>query len=70
MQWPPTKPGLNGKKFHFVSDASRTASVSIFNLSKITANSLIKAIFRSLWVFSITLAASAILILSTLWVPA
>ena len=31
---------------------------------------MIKAIFKSLWVFSMTFAASAILILSTLYMPA
>jgi hypothetical protein len=48
MQCPPTRPGLNGRKFHFVAAASNTASVSIFNLLKIRANSLIRAIFTSL----------------------
>ena len=51
MQWPPTKPGLNGKKFHLVSAALRTASESIPNLLNIIESSLIRAIFTSLWVF-------------------
>ena len=38
MQWPPTKPGLKGRKFHFVEAASRTSKVSIFNLLKIIDN--------------------------------
>ena len=50
--------------------ASNTSSVSIFNFLKIRASSLINAIFKSLWVFSITLAASATLILFVLCVPA
>ena len=48
MQWPPTKPGLKGMKFHFVAAASRTAKVSIFNLLKIIDNSFIRAMFKSL----------------------
>ena len=39
-------------------------------LLKITASSLIRAIFISRLVFSMTFAASAILILPALWVPA
>ena len=50
--------------------ASNTASVSISSLLKIRASSLISAIFKSLCVFSITLAASATLILLALCVPA
>ena len=52
MQCPPTSPGRNGKKFHFVPAAYKTASVSIPTFSKITANSLIKAIFTSLCIFN------------------
>ena len=48
MQCPPTKPGLYGKKFHFVPAACKTSKVSIPILSKINANSLTKAIFISL----------------------
>ena len=44
MQWPPTKPGTNGRKFHFVPAASSTDSVSISNLLKNLANSFIRAI--------------------------
>ena len=70
MQWPPTKPGLNGKKFHLLPAAFKTSSVLIFNFLKRMENSLIKAIFKSLWVFSITFAASATLILGVKYVPA
>ena len=70
MQCPPTRPGVNGRKFHFVPAASNTDWVSIVNLSKIIASSLMRAIFTSLCVFSIIFAASAILILAALCVPA
>ncbi len=50
--------------------ASNTDSVSILSFLKMRASSLISAIFKSLWVFSITLAASATLILLALCVPA
>ena len=70
MQWPPTKPGLNGKKFHLLPAASKTAWVSIFNFLNSIANSFISAIFRSLCVFSITFAASATWMLSAINVPA
>jgi hypothetical protein len=66
MQCPPTSPGRNGKKFHLVPAASNNDSVSIPSLLKIRESSLIRAIFKSLCVFSITLAASAILILLVL----
>ena len=39
MQWPPTSPGLNGRKFHFVPAASSTSSVSIPILWNIIASS-------------------------------
>ena len=39
-------------------------------LLKMIASSLISAMLRSRWVFSITLAASATLMLGALWVPA
>ena len=48
MQCPPTKPGLKGRKFHLVPAASNIDSVSISNLLKIIASSLIRAIFTSL----------------------
>ena len=32
MQWPPTRPGLNGRKFHLVPAASSTLMVSIFSI--------------------------------------
>ena len=70
MQCPPTRPGLNGKKFHLLPAASRTSIVSMSNLSKITDSSLIKAIFKSRCVFSITFAASATLIDEAGKVPA
>ena len=55
MQWPPTNPGLKSRKFHFVEAAFNTSNVSMPNLLKIIANSLISAMFKSLWVFSIFL---------------
>ena len=61
---------MKDKKFHFVFAAFKTSFVSIFNLLKIIDSSLINAIFISLWVFSITLADSATLILGALNVPA
>jgi len=62
MQCPPTRPGSKVKKFHFVPAASKTSLVSIPSLSKIIESSFISAIFKSRWIFSITLAASAVLI--------
>ena len=70
MQWPPTSPGLNGIKFHFVSAAANTSLVSIFILSKIIDSSFTYAIFKSLCVFSIALAASATFIEGATYVPA
>ena len=70
MQWPPTKPGVKFKKFHLVPAAFSTSWVSIPILLKITANSLIKAILMSLWVFSMTFAASAVFIEGALYIPA
>ena len=32
MQCPPTRPGLNGKKFHLVRAAAKTGAGSIFIL--------------------------------------
>jgi hypothetical protein len=46
------------------------ASVSMPRRLKISASSLIRAMLRSRWVFSMTLAASATLMLDALWVPA
>ena len=66
----PTKPGLKGKKFHFVSAAFKTSRVSICIFLNKIASSLTNAIFKSLWVFSMILAASATLILVALCVPA
>ncbi len=62
MQWPPTRPGRKGRKFHLVPAASSTSRVSMPSRSKISASSFIRAMFRSRWVFSMTLAASATLI--------
>ncbi|MNT47901.1 hypothetical protein D3C72_1846530 [compost metagenome] len=70
MQWPPTRPGRNGRKFHLVPAACSTASVSMPILLKIRASSLISAMFTSRCVFSITLAASATRMLDALCVPA
>ena len=69
MQCPPTKPGLKGKKFHLLPAAFRTSSVSIFSLLNKIDNSLIRAIFISRWMFSITFAASATFIFGALYVP-
>ena len=57
-------------KFHFVLAAEITSLVLIFNLLNIIDNSFRRAIFKSLWVFSIIFAASATTILLTLYVPA
>ena len=70
MQWPPTKPGLKGKKFHLVAAASNTAWVSIFKILKIFASSFTKAMLMSRCEFSITFAASATFIEGAKWVPA
>ena len=43
MQWPPTKPGQNGNKFHFVPAACSTAWVSMPMRLKMIANSLIRS---------------------------
>ena len=63
MQWPPTRPGRNGRKFHFVPAAFSTSIVSMPILSKMIASSFISAMLRSRCVFSITFAASATLML-------
>jgi hypothetical protein len=70
MQWPPTRPGRNGRKFHLVPAACSTSSVSMPILSKMIASSFIRAMFRSRWVFSMTLAASATLTLEARYTPA
>ena len=70
MQWPPTRPGLKFKKFHFVPAAFRTSSVSMPSRWKIIDSSLISAMLMSRCVFSMTLAASATLMLDALCVPA
>ena len=70
MQWPPTNPGFNFIKFHLVDAASMTSWVSTPNSVYIWCSSLIKAIFTSLWIFSVTLDASAIFIDGAIWMPA
>ena len=54
-------PGKNLEKFHFVPAVASTSLVSILSNLNIFDNSLISAIFMSLCVFSIILAASAVL---------
>ena len=70
MQWPPTKPGVSFMKFHFVDAASMTSIVEISNEVNSWCNSFINAIFTSLWIFSVTFAASATLIDDASWIPA
>ena len=65
MQCPPTKPGLNLIKFHFVDAAFKTSFELIDNLSQRTDISFIRAILTNLCVFSKTFESSAILILDT-----
>ncbi|EXI73000.1 MAG: hypothetical protein AW07_02932 [Candidatus Accumulibacter sp. SK-11] len=50
--------------------ASRTSTVSMPMRSKMIASSFIRAMFRSRWVFSMTLAASATLMLDAGKTPA
>ena len=59
MQCPPTNPGRNGRKFHFVPAASSTDWVSRPMRSKINDSSLTNAMLMSRCEFSMTLAASA-----------
>ena len=59
MQWPPTRPGVNRRKFHLVAAAANTSRVGMPSRSKIIASSFISAMLRSRCVFSMTLAASA-----------
>ena len=70
MQWPPTSPGRNGRKFHLVPAASSTSVVSMPILVKMRESSLTKAMLMSRCEFSITLAASATRIVGARWVPA
>ena len=63
MQCPPTSPGRNGRKFHLVPAASSTSSVSMPILWKMSDSSFMSAMLRSRCVFSMTLAASATLML-------
>ena len=62
MQWPPTRPGWNGRKFHLVPAASSTSQIEMSSFEKIWVISFMKAMLMSRWAFSITLAASAALI--------
>ena len=70
MQWPPTSPGVKGRKFHFVPAAFSTSAVEMPSRSKMIASSFISAMLRSRCVFSITLAASATSIEGARWMPA
>ena len=70
MQWPPTRPGVNRRKFHFVPAAASTSRVGMPSRSKMIASSFISAMLRSRWVFSMTLAASATSIDGARWMPA
>ena len=63
MQWPPTRPGWNGRKFHLVPAAvEHVPDRQMPSLAKICVISFMKAMLMSRWAFSITLAASAALI--------
>ena len=57
-------------KFHFVEAASITSKVEIFSEVYSWCISFINAIFTSLWMFSVTFAASATLIDGASWIPA
>jgi len=59
------------RDFTYVSDLAR-GIVGLIDAKppQVTANSLISAMLRSRWVFSITLAASATRIVGAIWVPA
>ena len=70
MQWPPTSPGVKGRKFHLVAAAASTSPVSMPRSWKIEDSSFMKAMLRSRCVFSITFAASATLIEGARWMPA
>ena len=50
--------------------ARSTSWVSMSSFSKRMASAFTRAIFKSRWVFSMTFAASATLMLPALWVPA
>ncbi|MCY1541887.1 hypothetical protein D9M68_776010 [compost metagenome] len=70
MQWPPTRPGENLRKFHLVPAAFRTSEVRMPTRSQIFDISFISAILMSRCVFSSTLAASATLIEEARCTPA
>ena len=59
MQWPPTSPGSNGRKFHFVRAAANTSHIDSPAFEKICAASFMKAMLMSRCAFSIAFAASA-----------
>ncbi len=62
MQCPPTSPGSNGRKFHFVRAAASTSHIDTPIRENICAASFIKAMLMSRCAFSIAFAASAALI--------
>ena len=55
MQCPPTRPGLNFKKFHLVPAASSTSNVLMPMRLKMMLSSLDSAMLTSRWVFSMIL---------------
>ena len=69
MQCPPTSPGSNGRKFHFVRDAASTSQMDTPTFEKICVTSFMKAMLMSRWAFSIAFAASAALIDAARKVP-
>ena len=70
MQWPPTSPGWKGRKFHLVPAAASTSQIEMSSFEKILVISFMKAMLMSRWAFSITLAASAVLIEAARKTPA
>jgi hypothetical protein len=58
------------RKFHFVPAAASTSRVRMPMRSKMSESSFMSAMFRSRCVFSMTLAASATLMLAALNTPA
>ncbi|MNU00266.1 hypothetical protein D3C72_2433470 [compost metagenome] len=70
MQWPPTRPGVNFRKFHLVPAAARTSDVRMPTRSQIFDISFIRAMLISRCVFSSTLAASATLMEEARCTPA
>ena len=70
IQCPPTNPGVSFIKFHFAEAASITSLVEMPREEYSWCISLIKAIFTSLWIFSVTFDASATFIEVALCIPA